>query len=87
MRSKFTSGKSVGKNQTVPISAKELTIGRLSPFKIGAQKARIGAEIDIIGLKGKSLFFGGNGKSSQSSISRNKNFKVPNLFSVHYDKK
>ena len=56
MKSKYTSGKSVGKNQTVPIGVDD---PRLKPGKIGQTKARQGAEIDIIGLDGKSLIGGG----------------------------
>ena len=56
MKSKYTSGKSVGKNQTVPIGVDD---PRLKPGKIGQTKARQGAEIDIVGLDGKSLIGGG----------------------------
>ena len=56
MKSKYTSGKSVGKNQTVPIGVDD---PRLKPGKIGQTKARQGAEIDIVGLDGKSLITGG----------------------------
>lgn len=56
MKSKYTSGKSVGKNQTVPIGVDD---PRLKPGKIGQTKARQGAEIDIVGLDGKSLINGG----------------------------
>jgi hypothetical protein len=56
MKSKYTSGKSVGKNQTVPIGVDD---PRLKPGKIGQTKARQGAEIDIVGLDGKSLISGG----------------------------
>ncbi len=56
MKSKYTSGKSVGKNQTVPIGVDD---PRLKPGKIGQTKARQGAEIDIVGLDGKALIGGG----------------------------
>jgi hypothetical protein len=56
VKSKYTSGKSVGKNQTVPIGVDD---PRLKPGKIGQTKARQGAEIDIIGLDGKTLIGGG----------------------------
>lgn len=56
MKSKYTSGKSVGKNQTVPIGVDD---PRLKPGKIGQTKARQGAEIDIVGLDGKALISGG----------------------------
>jgi hypothetical protein len=56
VKSKYTSGKSVGKNQTVPIGVDD---PRLKPGKIGQTKARQGAEIDIVGLDGKSLIGGG----------------------------
>ena len=56
MKSKYTSGKSVGKNQTVPIGVDD---PRLKPGKIGQTKARQGAEIDIVGLDGKTLIGGG----------------------------
>ena len=58
MKSKYTSGKTVGKNQTVPIGVGD---PRLKPGKIGQTKARQGAEIDIVGLDGKSLIVGGRG--------------------------
>lgn len=47
MKSKYTSGKSVGKNQTVPIPAGDK---RLRWDKKGATKGRQGAEIDVVGL-------------------------------------
>jgi len=56
VKSKYTSGKSVGKNQTVPIGVDD---PRLKPGKIGQTKARQGAEIDIVGLDGKALIGGG----------------------------
>jgi hypothetical protein len=56
VKSKYTSGKSVGKNQTVPIGVDD---PRLKPGKIGQTKARQGAEIDIVGLDGKALISGG----------------------------
>jgi hypothetical protein len=75
VRAKFTSGRAVGKNQTVPISAKEATRGRLHPLKIGPQKGRQGAEIDIVGFNGKSLIGGGNLIISSASGSLNDNIK------------
>ena len=65
MKSKYTSGKSVGKNQTVPIDVDD---PRLKPNKIGQTKARQGAEIDIIGLDGKSLIMGGRGLDNPSGV-------------------
>lgn len=56
MKSKYKSGKSVAKNQTVPIGVDD---PRLAWNKVGQTKARQGAEIDIIGLDGKSLIQGG----------------------------
>lgn len=56
MKSKYKSSKSVAKNQTVPISADD---PRVAWDKVGQTKARQGAEIDIIGLDGKSLVAGG----------------------------
>jgi len=66
LKSKYTSGKSVGKNQTVPI---DIDDPRLKPNKIGQTKARIGAEIDIIGLDGKSLIMGGRGLDNPTGSS------------------
>lgn len=63
MKSKYTSGKSVGKNQTVPIDVDD---PRLKPGKIGQTKARQGAEIDVIGLDGKSLIMGGRGLNNST---------------------
>lgn len=71
MESKYKSGKSVGKNQTVPISADD---PRLAWNKVGQTKARQGAEIDIIGLDGKSLVAGGttaNNASGGSVVDKN----------------
>ena len=65
MKSKYTSGKSVGKNQTVPIGVDD---PRLKPDKIGQTKARQGAEIDIVGLDGKALIMGGRGINNSSGI-------------------
>lgn len=56
MKSKYTSGKSVGKNQTVPIGVDD---PRLKPAKRGQTYARQGAEIQEIGLDGKTLIGGG----------------------------
>lgn len=64
MKSQYKSGKSVGKNQTVPISVED---PRLAWNKIGQTKARQGAEIDIVGLDGKSLIVGGAGLSNPSN--------------------
>lgn len=64
MKSQYKSGKSVGKNQTVPISVED---PRLAWNKIGQTKARQGAEIDIVGLDGKSLIVGGSGISNPSN--------------------
>jgi len=47
MKSEYVSGKSVGKNQTVPIAADDR---RLRWDKRGPTKGRQGAEIDIVGL-------------------------------------
>jgi len=63
LKSKYTSGKSVGKNQTVPIDVDD---PRLKPGKIGQTKARQGAEIDVIGLDGKSLIMGGRGLNNST---------------------
>lgn len=67
MTSKYKSSKSVAKNQTVPINAGD---PRLSALKIGATKARQGAEIDIIGLDGKSLIQGGSSPGNVSGATR-----------------
>jgi hypothetical protein len=64
MKSQYKSSKSVGKNQTVPISVED---PRLAWNKIGQTKARQGAEIDIVGLDGKSLIVGGAGLSNPSN--------------------
>jgi hypothetical protein len=63
VKSKYKSGKSVGKNQTVPIGVDD---PRLKPGKIGQTKARQGAEIDIVGLDGKSLIGGGRNLNNPS---------------------
>lgn len=71
MKSKYKSSKSVAKNQTVPISADD---PRVAWNKLGQTKARIGAEIDIIGLDGKSLSGGGltlNAGSGTGGVDKN----------------
>jgi len=71
--SKYKSSKSVAKNQTVPISADD---PRLAWDKVGQTKARQGAEIDIIGVDGKSLVTGGrnvNNPTGSSGVDDNKN--------------
>jgi hypothetical protein len=65
MKSKYTSGKSVGKNQTVPIGVDD---PRLKPGKIGQTKARQGAEIDIVGLDGKTLIGGGRSLNNPAGL-------------------
>ena len=72
MKSKYTSGKSVGKNQTVPIDVDD---PRLKPGKIGQTKARMGAEIDVVGLDGKSLIMGGRGLNNTTGA--NKTLDIP----------
>lgn len=64
MKSKYKSGKSVAKNQTVPIGVDD---PRLAWNKVGQTKARQGAEIDIVGLDGKSLIQGGISLAGSSS--------------------
>jgi hypothetical protein len=61
--SKYKSGKSVGKNQTVPIAVDD---PRLKPGKRGQTYARQGAEIQEIGLDGKSLITGGRNINNPS---------------------
>ena len=68
MKSKYKSGKSVGKNQTVPINVDD---PRLAWNKIGQTKARQGSEIDIIGLDGKSLVSGGTTSSGGNATDQN----------------
>jgi hypothetical protein len=75
MKSKYKSGKSVGKNQTVPISVDD---PRLAWNKIGQTKARQGAEIDVVGLDGKSLVTGGKQLVSGAN-STDQNSYVNNL--------
>jgi len=65
MKSKYTSGKSVGKNQTVPIGVDD---PRLKPGKIGQTKARQGAEIDIVGLDGRTLIGGGRSLNNPAGL-------------------
>ena len=57
MKSKYTSPKSVAKNQTVPIGIDD---PRLAWDKRGQTYARQGAEIEEIGADGKSLIAGGS---------------------------
>lgn len=58
MKSQYRGKKSVAKNTTVSISADD---PRVAWNNISNTKSRIGAEIDIIGLNGKSLVAGGTG--------------------------
>lgn len=66
MESKYRSGKSVAKNPTVPISDDD---PRLAWDKISNTKSRQGAEIDIVGLDGKSLVSGGTKANNASGSS------------------
>ena len=68
MKSEYRSSKSVAKNPTVSISADD---PRVAWNKISNTKSRIGAEVDIVGLDGKSLITGGiqSGNASGSSSS------------------
>jgi hypothetical protein len=61
MKSKYKGSKSVAKNQTVPISVDD---PRVAWDKVGQTKARQGAEIEIMGLDGKSLVAGGRNLSN-----------------------
>ena len=63
MKSKYQSSKSVAKNPTVPISADD---PRVAWNKINQTKSRQGAEVDIVGLNGKSLVSGGTSASNAS---------------------
>lgn len=66
MKSKYQSSKSVAKNPTVPISADD---PRVAWNKVSQTKSRQGAEIDIVGLDGKSLIAGGTAPGNQSGKS------------------
>ena len=66
MKSKYKSSKSVAKNQTVPISVDD---PRAAWDKIGQTKARQGAEIELVGLDGKSLIAGGTGVNNPTGTS------------------
>jgi len=63
VKSKYQSSKSVAKNPTVPISADD---PRVAWNKISQTKSRQGAEVDIVGLNGKSLVSGGTSASNAS---------------------
>lgn len=79
MKSKYQSSKSVAKNQTVPISVDD---PRLAWDKIGQTKARQGAEIDIVGLDGKSLVEGGRGLISPTGTNGIDNSKRSKIISI-----
>lgn len=66
MKSQYKSSKSVAKNPTISITVDD---PRLRWDKISTTKSRIGAEIDIIGLDGKSLINGGKSLTSASGLS------------------
>ena len=68
MKSKYQSSKSVAKNPTVPISADD---PRVAWNKINQTKSRQGAEVDIVGLNGKSLIAGGTSPGNQSGSVNN----------------
>lgn len=70
MKSKYQSSKSVAKNPTVSISADD---PRVAWNKINQTKSRQGAEVDIVGLDGKSLVAGGTTPGNQSGANVNKN--------------
>ena len=73
MKSQYKSGKSVAKNPTVPISADD---PRVAWNKIAQTKSRQGAEVDIVGLDGKSLIAGGTkpGNQSGSNVTQSKTY-------------
>lgn len=66
MKSQYRSNKSVAKNPTVPISADD---PRVAWNKIAQTKSRQGAEIDLVGLDGKSVIAGGTTPGRQSGVS------------------
>jgi hypothetical protein len=68
VKSKYKSGKSVAKNPTVPISADD---PRVAWDKLSNTKSRQGAEIDVVGLDGKSLIAGGTTPGNQSGATSN----------------
>jgi len=71
VKSKYQSSKSVAKNPTVTISADD---PRVAWNKISQTKSRQGAEVEIVGLDGKSLIAGGatvNNVSGSSSSTGN----------------
>jgi hypothetical protein len=61
MKSEYKSGKSVGKNKTVPINVDD---PRLDPLKAAITKARLGAEIEYIGIDSKGVLAGGSTNAS-----------------------
>ena len=65
MKSKYQSSKSVAKNPTVPISADD---PRVAWNKISQTKSRQGAEVEIVGLNGKSLVAGGTSANNASGV-------------------
>ena len=56
MKSEYRGSKHQAKNQTVPIRVDD---PRLSALKIGQTKARLGAEIDLVGINNKLMVVGG----------------------------
>jgi len=61
MKSEYKSGKSVGKNKTVPINVDD---PRLNPLKAAITKARLGAEIEYIGIDSRGVLVGGSTNAS-----------------------
>ena len=83
MKSQYRSSKSVAKNKTVAIAADD---PRVAPGKIAQTRARMGAEIEIVGLDGKSLVTGGsntnnylNNSNSLNSKGKKTNIVIPGL--------
>jgi len=61
MKSEYKSGKSVGKNKTVPINVDD---PRLDPLKAAITKARLGAEIEYVGIDSRGVLVGGSTNAS-----------------------
>jgi RNA-binding protein 16 len=78
-KSEYKSNKSVAKNPTVPISVDD---PRLAWNKAQQTKSRQGAEVDMVGIDGKSLIQGGNNLSTPNGGTRSDNNRNTELIVI-----
>ncbi len=78
-KSEYKSNKSVAKNPTVPISVDD---PRLAWNKAQQTKSRQGAEVDMVGIDGKSLIQGGSNLSTPNGGVRSDSNRSPEVIVI-----